>query len=75
MAKKENKNPLNKYLKFSGIAVQMGGTIYLGSLLGNWLDIKYPNESQTFTKVCTMVAVFFAMYSVIKQVSNLSKND
>ena len=44
-------------------------------LLGEWLDGKYPNPNQMYVKICTLVAVFLAMYSVIRQVSNLSNND
>ncbi|AUC16789.1 hypothetical protein BTO06_17285 [Tenacibaculum sp. SZ-18] len=75
MPKKENKPQLSKYIRFSGIALQMGVTIYLGNLLGEWLDGKYPNPNQMYMKICTLVAVFLAMYSVIRQVSNLSNND
>ncbi|CAL2062321.1 AtpZ/AtpI family protein [Tenacibaculum sp. 190524A05c] len=75
MPKKESKPQLSKYIRFSGIALQMGATIYLGSLLGEWLDGKYPNPNQMYMKICTLAAVFIAMYSVIRQVTNLSKND
>ena len=54
--------------------MQMGLTIYLGSLLGEWLDNKYPNDSELYTKICTLVAVFAAMFSVIYQVTKLSKD-
>ncbi|WP_348703061.1 AtpZ/AtpI family protein [Tenacibaculum sp. 190524A02b] len=69
------RNQLNKYLRFSGIAIQMGATIYLGSLLGNWLDAKFPNDNQLYTKICTLAAVFGAMYSVIRQVIKLTKDN
>lgn len=75
MSKKKPQRPLNKFIRFSGIALQMGLTIYLGSLLGEWLDEKYPNDNQLYMKICTMVAVFAAMLSVIVQVTKLSKND
>ena len=75
MAKKINKEPLNKYLKFSGIAIQMGLTIYLGSKLGEWLDSYFLNENQLFYKICTLFAVFGAMFSIIKQVTKLTNND
>ena len=75
MKKNEKKKPLNKYIRFSGIAFQMGLTIYLGSLLGEWLDQKYPNDNQLYTKICTLVAVFGAMLSVIVQVTKLSKDN
>lgn len=75
MSKKQQKSQLNKYIRFSGIAMQMGLTIYLGSLLGKWLDIKFPNDSQLYTKICTLAAVFGAMFSVIRQVSKLSQDN
>lgn len=75
MNKSSSKKPLNKFVKFSGIAIQMGLTIYLGSLLGKWLDFKFPNEHQLYTKICTLSAVFGAMFSVIKQASKMSKDN
>ncbi|WP_299105435.1 AtpZ/AtpI family protein [uncultured Tenacibaculum sp.] len=75
MKQSEKKRPLNKYIRFTGIALQMGLTIYLGSLLGEWLDQKFPNENQLYTKICTLVAVFGAMLSVIIQVTKLSKDN
>lgn len=75
MNKKQNKKPLNKYLRFSGVAIQMGLTIYLGNKLGEWLDSKYINENQLYTKICTLLAVFGAMISVIIQVSKEGKKD
>lgn len=62
-------------MRFSGIALQMGLTIYLGSLLGEWLDQQFPNDNQLYTKICTLVAVFGAMLSVIVQVTKLSKDN
>ncbi len=75
MPKKTNKSQLKQYARFSGIAIQMGITIYLGSLLGEWLDNNYPNSNNLYTKICTLAAVFISMYSVIKQVTNLSKDN
>lgn len=69
------KKPLNKFVRFTGIAMQMGITIYAGFLLGEWLDKKYPNQDELYTKICTLVAVFGAMLSVIVQVIKLSKDD
>ncbi len=69
------KKPLNKYVRFTGIAFQMGGTIYLGSLLGGWLDIQFPNENEMYTKIVTLLAVFASMYSVISQVIKITNQD
>ena len=72
--KNQKKKPLKTIARFSGIGLQMGLTIYLGSLLGEWLDGKYPNEDNLYHKICTLGAVFAAMASVIIQVNKFSKN-
>ena len=36
-----SKKPLNKALQLSGAGLQMGLTIYVGFLLGKWLDAKF----------------------------------
>jgi len=69
------KKPLNKYVRFTGIAFQMGGTIYLGSLLGGRLDGKFPNEHELYTKIVTLLAVFVAMYAIISQVIKITNQD
>lgn len=68
------KKQLNKYIQFSGIAAQIGLTIYVGNQIGKWLDGKYPNPDELYTKVCTLIAVFGAMFSVIRQVTKLSQD-
>ncbi|GFD75487.1 AtpZ/AtpI family protein [Tenacibaculum mesophilum] len=75
MSKDSKKKPLNKYIRFTGVALQMGLTIYLGSLLGKWLDQKYPNDNQLYVKICTLAAVFGAIYSVIRQVIKITDNN
>lgn len=52
----------------------MGATIYLGNLLGVWLDEKYPNDGNIYTKVVTLTAVFLSMFQIILQATKDSKN-
>ncbi|SFC95632.1 AtpZ/AtpI family protein [Algibacter pectinivorans] len=66
---------LNPYIRFSSIAIQMGLTIYLGSKLGAWLDVKLGNENQLYYKIVSLLAVFFAIYSVIKQVIKITNKN
>lgn len=55
----------------SGLAIQMGLTIYLGNLLGVWLDSTY---NKTYLEdTVTLFAVFLAIYFVIKKVVTLNK--
>ena len=69
------KKQLNKFIRFSSIGLQMGLTIYLGSLLGEWLDVKFNNPDQLYYKIVSMVAVFIAIASVIFQVLKITNND
>ncbi len=63
----------SNFLRFTGLAFQLGGTIYLGSLLGSWLDENYPNEHMSYFKSLTIFCVFGATYSVIRQVIRMNK--
>jgi len=68
--KKPQKKPLNKALQLSGAGLQMGLTIYMGFLLGTWLDIKF--NAFFLTEVITLIAIFLAMYSLIKQANKIN---
>ncbi|MEC3906331.1 AtpZ/AtpI family protein [Tamlana sp. 2201CG12-4] len=74
--KNENKNQkkqLNPYIRFTSVAFQMGATIYLGNLIGKWLDNKYDRDF--WESIITLLAVFLAIYQVISQVIKISKNN
>ena len=71
MTKKTNqKKPLNKAMQLSGAGLQMGLTIYLGFLLGEWLDKKL--AANFLTETVTLLAIFLAMYSLIKQANKIN---
>ena len=71
MTKKDfQKKPPNKALQLSSAGLQMGLTIYLGFLLGKWLDTKF--ETLFLTEITTLVAIFLAMYSFIKQANKIN---
>lgn len=72
MIPKRQKNPLSKYLKLTGIAVQMGVTIYLAVYFGKKLDQIYPNEKNWFTLGLTLVGLVVAMYMVVVQTKKLN---
>ncbi len=69
----KKKQPQSRvYLRFSGVAIQMGLIIWAGSELGKWLDGKYPNDDALYTKIITLASVFLAMYLVISEVVRFS---
>jgi ATP synthase protein I len=71
----KNKNRLQAYARFSGIAFEMIAIIGLGTYGGMKLDEAYPNSYSLFTIICSLLSVGIAMYVVIKQVSTDSKKD
>ena len=70
--RKKGKTP-SKYLRFTSVAFQMGGTIFLGNYLGKWLDIKF--DKDFWESIITLLSVFVAMYMVIAQVIKVSKEN
>lgn len=70
---KKQKKILKNWAVFSGIGIQMGLIIFLGNLLGSWLDQKF---STTYLEITiTLIAIFVAMFSVIIQVNRFNKNN
>ncbi|WP_262706685.1 AtpZ/AtpI family protein [Mangrovimonas spongiae] len=73
MGKKPNKNnQLKNLATLSGIAIQMGVTIYLFVLLGKWLDTKF-TQGKLFLIICTLLGVAVSLYVVLKQVNKLNE--
>jgi len=52
-----NKTRVNAYLKYSGLAFQLFGTMAAGAFLGRWMDQKLNTEKPYFTIL--FVAIFF----------------
>jgi hypothetical protein len=70
----KEKNPYSSYVQYSAIAIQMIAIIGFGSYGGVKLDEIYPNDYHAYTLVCSLASVAIAMYILIRQVSNSSKN-
>ncbi|MGB2128500.1 MAG: AtpZ/AtpI family protein [Flavicella sp.] len=62
--------PLHKFLRLSGVGVQMGVTIYIASYFGKKLDIYFG-----FEKLCTLLAILLAflasVYSLMQQLKKI----
>jgi len=57
----------------SGIAIQMGATIYLFAQLGKWLDTNYNNGEKQYIIFCTLFGVAASLFVVLKQVKRIHK--
>ena len=69
--KKKPRKPLKNVAILSGIAIQMGVTIYLFVLLGKWLDTKFNNGEKLYIIIMTLLGVGISLYAVIKQVNRI----
>lgn len=56
------------------IPFQMGLIIFLGVMLGQWLDEKFKIEGSILTIVFSLLAVFIALYNVIRHVNEMSND-
>jgi F0F1-type ATP synthase assembly protein I len=73
--KPENKpkKQVKNYVRFTGAAFQMAGTIVATTFLGIWLDKKFNPGGNMWTLICTLTGVLAAMYIIIREVINISK--
>ena len=75
MAENNEKQNQKKQLKnvaiLSGVAFQMGITIYLFVMLGKWLDFKFNNGDKLFIIITTLLGVAISLYVVLKQVNRI----
>ena len=68
----QNRENLNSYGKYSGIAFQMILIILAGLFLGIKMDKWFHTSDPVFTAILTVLGVILATYTVIKDV--LRKN-
>ena len=71
-SKKKSSNSLKNAAIFTGIAAQMGITIFAGAYLGKWLDIEYPSNKKWFTMIFTLLGVGISLYVVLKQINKFN---
>lgn len=68
----ENNKKQNLFIQFSGLGLQMLVTIYLSHYIGGYLDVKYANEGEWFSKGLTLLGVLLSTVLVIRQVQKIS---
>lgn len=69
---KKRKGQANSYMRYTGMAFQMGATIFVGILLGQFLDRKMQTSRPYFTMLFAIVFTGAAVYLTIK---DFLKND
>lgn len=63
------------YLRYSSLGFQMAITIGLGAWAGTYLDDKYQTEKPYYSIAIILLAIAIALFQVIKEVMDLSKDD
>jgi membrane protein DedA with SNARE-associated domain len=74
MPDSKKKNDGLKWMRLAGVAAQMGVIIWLGHLLGAYLDKRAAREDELYHNIVTLSAVFLAMALVIREVLKLGKD-
>jgi len=72
MNNQKQKKSLNKYVRFTSIAFQLGATIYLAVYIGNWLDTKFLMQKKIFTLVLILVGLIASIWSIVKQLNKIN---
>jgi uncharacterized membrane protein YfcA len=73
--KNRGKKTFNKYIALTGIAFQMGATIFLCAYAGKKLDAYYELDKKWFTMGFILFGVTASIYLVIKQLNRINKSD
>ena len=59
---------LNSYIQYSSLVTQMALIIAVGVFFGEHLDKKSPSETPIYTISLSLLAIFLALYYVIKKI-------
>ncbi|MCG8329857.1 MAG: AtpZ/AtpI family protein [Chitinophagales bacterium] len=61
-----NRKKVDAYLKYSGMAFQMGIIILVGTYAGKKLDEYFQSDQPIFTVVLALLSIFAALYISLK---------
>ena len=70
--KPSQKKPLKNALVLTGVAFQMGATIYIFVMLGKWLDNTYNNGARAYVIIATLMGVGISLYLTVKQLNRIN---
>ena len=60
------KKPVNNYMKYSGMAMQMAVMLMIGTYLGKKLDERFATEQPYFTALLALLFLLAALYLILK---------
>lgn len=65
--------PLKNWAFFSGIAVQMGATIFLFVWLGKKLDAYFNFNKNWMTLICVLIGLVVSIYTILQQLKRFNR--
>jgi F0F1-type ATP synthase membrane subunit a len=71
----DQKDKLNSYARFSGIAIQMFTIIAVGTFVGVKLDEHFPNTHNLYTLTLSLGSVIMSIVYVIRRIIKGSKDN
>ena len=72
---KLKKQQFNKFIKLSGLGIQMGVVIYLSAWVGGELDIYFNTNTNTYKVISILVGFLLSLLSLITQLNKINKED
>lgn len=72
---KTKKSGINPFLRFTGIAFQMGVLIALGAWGGTELDVYAGNKNPVYTIILCLLAIGISLYIIIREAMKLGNED
>lgn len=71
MRTQKKKKQLNKYIRLTGVGMQMGVTMYLAAYFGKKLDAHFGFEKKTFTLILILIGLGASLWSIISQLKKI----
>lgn len=69
------KKPLNKFVRLSGVGLQMGITIYLAAYFGKKIDAHYSFEKNYITLIFILFAFIGSLVSLMAQLKKINDKE
>ena len=69
------KKPLNKFIRLSGVGLQMGITIYVAAYFGKKIDAHYQFEKNYITLILILVAFIGTLISLMAQLKKINEKE
>lgn len=69
------KKPLNKFVRLSGVGLQMGITIYVAAYFGKKIDAHYGFEKNYITLILIILAFSASLVSLMAQLKKINDKE